>query len=567
MNRYLLVILLCAATIVAVAQERAPRWMVKSKNAMLLVTAFDSNGKVLRTGTAFFVSADGEAVASYSLFKDAASAEVKSSDGRSIYKVGRILGANDMYDVVRFKAEVSRPVVFLPIATENASVGEQVYMMQFSMDRVQPFKTGTILEASTFNGSFGYYKVSFPISEAEVNSPLLLSTGEVIGLAQEDASGEGENSYAVSVAYANSLDFTLIDHIGRVYSSVQIKKAWPKNVSEADFVLQSASAELDADEYLEMVNDFIAVFPDSPEGYSNRAIYYMLAASDAKSLSKAMEDITTAINRSEEKEDMYYRKANMIFNAIVMDSTITEAGWSYEAALEAVNQAIAISDNALYRLLQGHIFFNMQNYNAAYVSYAMVNDSDMASFESYRQSAETLTRISGFNIGDVIDLLDKAIASTGYSPTLAAASAVLERAEWKSRLALHDDEVKDYDLYYDIVEGDVNAVFFYFRHQARIKAGDMSGALEDIQQAIAMEPEADYLAEEASLFIRMDEHEKALQSLEKALAANPDFEACYRLKGVCLLRLNRAAEACEAFSKAKELGDPVVDRLIKENCE
>jgi Trypsin-like serine proteases, typically periplasmic, contain C-terminal PDZ domain len=563
MNRFLLVILLCATTVVAVAQERAPRWMAKSRNAMLLVTAFDSNGKVLRTGTAFFVSADGEAVASYSLFEDAASAEAKSSDGRSTYKVDRVLGADNMYDVIRFKVEVSRPVVFLPIANENVAVDEKVYMMQFSTDRVQPFTVGTILETSTFNGPFAYYKVSFPISGYEVNSPLILSTGEVIGLAQEDASGQSENSYAVSATYANSLNFNLIDHIGKAYSFIQIKKAWPSDVNEADFVLQNAASELDIDKYLEVVNDFISVFPNSPEGYSSRAMYYMLI----ESLSKAMDDITTAINRSEEKEEMYYRKANMIFSAVVEDSTITEVGWSSDAALEAVNQAITIKDNALYRLLQGHIFFYMQDYNAAYASYAVVNDSDMASFESYTHSVEALVRTTGFNIGDVIDLLDKAIASTGYSPTLAAAPLVLERAEWRSRLALHDEEVKDYDLYYDIVRGDVNAIFFYFRHQAKIKAGDMNGALEDIQQAIALEPEADYLAEEASLFIRMDEYEKALQSLNKALEINPDFGACYRLKGVCLLRLNRAAEACEAFSKAKELGDPVVDRLIKDNCE
>ena len=32
-------------------------------------------------------------------------------------------------------------------------------------------------------------------------------------------------------------------------------------------------------------------------------------------------------------------------------------------------------------------------------------------------------------------------------------------------------------------------------------------------------------------------------------------------------RQGKKAEACEAFNKAKELGDPVVDKLIKEHCK
>ena len=39
------------------------------------------------------------------------------------------------------------------------------------------------------------------------------------------------------------------------------------------------------------------------------------------------------------------------------------------------------------------------------------------------------------------------------------------------------------------------------------------------------------------------------------------------LKAGCYVRQGKKAEACEAFNKAKELGDPVVDKLIKEHCK
>ena len=38
-------------------------------------------------------------------------------------------------------------------------------------------------------------------------------------------------------------------------------------------------------------------------------------------------------------------------------------------------------------------------------------------------------------------------------------------------------------------------------------------------------------------------------------------------EGICYVRQGKKAEACEAFNKAKELGDPVVDKLIKEHCK
>ena len=65
----------------------------------------------------------------------------------------------------------------------------------------------------------------------------------------------------------------------------------------------------------------------------------------------------------------------------------------------------------------------------------------------------------------------------------------------------------------------------------------------------------------------MRKNEDALKSIEKAIAIAPDFGACYRLRGVCYVRLEKKAEACEAFNKAKELGDPLAEKLIKEHCK
>ena len=129
------------------------------------------------------------------------------------------------------------------------------------------------------------------------------------------------------------------------------------------------------------------------------------------------------------------------------------------------------------------------------------------------------------------------------------------------------EAVADYDRFYDLVNGQVSANFYYKREQAKFRAEDIDGALQDIQLAIAADPKnPDYLAEEAAIYVRKQDYAAAIASLDKALQLAPDFAACLRLKGVCYLRMNKKTEACEWLNKANEQGDPVAAKLVKEHC-
>jgi Tfp pilus assembly protein PilF len=65
----------------------------------------------------------------------------------------------------------------------------------------------------------------------------------------------------------------------------------------------------------------------------------------------------------------------------------------------------------------------------------------------------------------------------------------------------------------------------------------------------------------------MQDPVKAQASVQKALEIDPDFASCHRLLGVSYTRQQKKDEACNAFRKAKELGDPLADKLIKDNCK
>ena len=107
-----------------VAQNKADFHLAAEKvsPAVISVSVFDSFGKPLRTGTGFFVSADGKFVTSRSIVQGAAYAIAKASDGR-IYNVAGILTDAMPSDLAVLKAQPKQAVPFLS-PNKNAAAEE-----------------------------------------------------------------------------------------------------------------------------------------------------------------------------------------------------------------------------------------------------------------------------------------------------------------------------------------------------------------------------------------------------------------------------------------------------------
>ncbi len=575
MKRILLLILICCHLLPATSQKNATNWMYKSKKAVVLITTYGKDGAKLTSGIGIFVSETGDVLSAYELFKGAEKATVTDTEGKT-YPVTRVIGADELYDVIKVKAETPKKVQFFPIAADPLAVGTVAYLLPYSTEKKADFEQGTITEVSKLKDPYSYYKLSVPLEDGRVNSPILNAEGEVFGLAQADASGKKDVSYAVSASYVNNLAVSSTDFLNSVYNNIGIKKAWPADVEQAQVVLFLKGSTQDAKTYLETLNDFIATFPNSADGYLNRANHYAgrraeLAATpgeQANYLKLALDDIETASKYSDKKGDVYYNKAKLIYGVSAGDTTLTDPAWSVQAAQQTIQKAIEEDDAPVYHQLAGDIHFYLKEFDQAYNEYMVVNNSDLASPNSFYWAAKAKENTPGFNIGDVIALLDGAVDKCGLPLTSEAGQYILERIDWKLRLSQYAEAIADYDLYYKAMKGDVGSSFYFYREQAKFRAGDMEGALADIKEAVRLSPDVpDYRAEEASVYVRMKNYTDALASIEETLKVAPDFAACYRLKGICYVRMEKKAEACEALNKAKELGDPLAERLIKEHCK
>ena len=273
MKRILLLILICCHLLPATAQKNAPKWMDKSKKAVVLITTYGKDGAKLTSGTGIFVSETGDVLSAYELFKGAEKATVTDTEGKT-YPVTRVIGADELYDVIKVKAETPKKVQFFPIAADPLAVGTVAYLLPYSTEKKADFEQGTITEVSKLKDPYSYYKLSVPLEDGRVNSPILNAEGEVFGLAQADASGKKDVSYAVSASYVNNLAVSSTDFLNSVYNNIGIKKAWPVDVEQAQVALFLKGSTQDAKTYLETLNDFIATFQNSADGYLNLANHY-----------------------------------------------------------------------------------------------------------------------------------------------------------------------------------------------------------------------------------------------------------------------------------------------------
>lgn len=551
--------------------QKKPKWIEKAAKAVIMIETYDKQGNV-RKGNGFFIGPVGEAVSDYSLFAGAERAVVTDMDGNKM-EVTHILGADELYDVIRFRVGVSKNVSYLMQAAVMPQIGSEAYLLPYGTTKNSVITKATIQEVSKVKDQYGYFRLDMPLASSLVSIPLLTAEGEVFAAAQADATGK-DNTYGISVSYIQQLRMSGMDLFNKTYSSIGIRKAWPDKPEDAQIALLLYASSQDAKAYLETLNDFIKTFPDYPDGYMSRASHYVyqrekLATTEAEQmqmLNLAKADMEIAGKYNQNVADAYYNQAKLIYSVAVTDSTIQSEEWSVEAAKKLLDQAMANEALPVYYQLEGDIAFYQGDFEKAYESYMQVNESQAASAESYYLAAKAQQQLPNTNLLGVITLLDSAVRN---STSPAEAIAYLQEAiDFKTQYGQYEAVAKDYDLYYVLLRGNVTDAFYYYREQAKFRTGDLEGALKDIGLAIEIDPSnVIYQAEEGSVYLRMKEYTKAQQSIEKAIGLDPEFASSHRLLGVCLLRQEKNNDACKAFAKAKELGDPVVEKLIKENCQ
>jgi len=531
-----------------------PSWVKNASRSVFTLKTFAADGSLIASSNGFFTGTNGEAVSNFTPFKRASRAVVIDAQGKELQVAG-IIGANDMYDVVKFRVNSSKTQP-LALSSTITPVGSEVYLLPYH--ELKAVKSGPVRKAETFMGDNPYYTVALSMGENQVSCPLLNAAGQVIGMMQQPAVLGDSLSYAVSASFADSLKLTGITFHNETMKLTQVKKLLPTDIKEAALVLYFSGSQVDSAEYVSLIHDFIQQFPSAPDGYTYRAQQEMAAGNFAA----AERDMEQALKFADAKDDTHYIYARMIYNKEVYQSAQPYTGWSLDKALQHIQAANSINPQPTYRQLEGDIRFAQQHYDEAYEIYNSLLSTNLRSPEIFFAAARCKEMQKDTTA--MLALMDSTINMYSKPYLKEVAPYIWARAEARRNAGRYREAISDMNEYESLMTATVNDNFYYIRHQVEIQGHLYQQALNDINRAIQMNSnEILYYAEKASLEIRVGLYDQAIATAKECISLDPKNSDGYLFLGLAQCLKGQKPEGIRNLQKAKELGDTQADALIE----
>ena len=531
-----------------------PSWVKKATKSVFTVKTFSKDGSLIGSTNGFFVGTDGEAISNFSPFKGASRAVIIDASGKEM-NVDCILGADDMYDIVKFRVNASKTQP-LAIANSIAPVGSNSWLLPFR--ETKNIKSGAIRKAETFQENYAYYTVAMQTPENAVSCPLMNDAGEVLGLMQQPASERDSLSYAVSALFADSLKISGLSINDPTLKMTQIKKDLPATLTEANLFIYMANSQTDSATYVALVNDFVRKFPDAADGYMYRA---QISAA-ALDYANAESDMQQALKKATNKDDVLFNYARMIYQKEIFQENKSYENWNLDKALSMIQEANSINPQPAYRQVEGNILFAQKKYDEAYNVFTGLTKTNMDKAEMWFAAARC--REMQKDTTAMLALMDSTMA-TFTKPYLKQAGPYLwARANARIDAKKYRDAVNDLNDYEQLMAAQVNARFYYIRSQAEIEGRLYQQALNDLTKAVTMEPkETLYYAEKASLHIRVGQYDEAIATADECISIEPQGSDGYLFKGLAQCLKGDKKNGIPNLQKAKDLGDPQAEGLIQ----
>ena len=567
MKRTIWTVACCLLTMLASAQV-TPKWAEKAKKAVFSIVTYDKDNQMKGTGNGFYIDAQGTALSDYTLFEGAERAVIINSEGKQS-EVTRIAGANSMYDIVKFMTPIDKKQITLNLASQPAKVGETVYLLPYSTQKATTCQTGKVTAVDSIGNNSFYYTLEMKTGEKTVSCPIMNANGEVLGLIQKNASDESTESYAIGAGYGASLSVSALSMNDVALNSIGIKKALPDNEEQAFVFLHMSSGQMNEEDYLELIQDFMIQFPNSYDGYLQRALYF-IENKKADRYAQADEDLKKAIEISNKKAEVKHHVAKAIYayRLSVPENETPFESWTYERALNLIREAIQEDEQALYLQMEGDILFANKNYAEAFNSFDKVNKTPMAGPATFYSAAKAKQMTEGSDINEVIALMDSAIVRLSKPYLTEAAAYFYERATLKADAKNYREAVLDYNQFEEIVGSNATAAFYFEREQVEMQCRMYQQALNDINKAAELAPDnVDIWLEKGAVHLRVNQLDEALSAFQKVVSLDNQSAPGYRLLGYAQALKKMNKEACANFDKAKSLGDTLVDKLIEKYCK
>ena len=550
-----IITILFAAFVCCMVNAQPDKWVKKASKAVFTLKTFNADGSLIGSGNGFFITADGVAVSSYTPFRGAAKAVVIDAMGKE-YEVKSIIGANDVYDIAKFRVDATKCQTLrtAPAAVENTSL----WLLPYNAKNAYSCTAAKVKSVQKVQNDYDYYTLEATAPENTVGCPYLNANGEVVGIQQQSSSDDNTTQYAVGAAFATGLKMTGLSLNDPALKATSIKKDLPDELDQAILTLYLASTLGDAQSFVGLVDDFIAKFPQAPDGYSYKA--QIMAAQD--NYPEADKYMKLAIDNATDKAEARYNYAKMMYQNLIYFYDSASHAWSYEQALEQAEQAVALDPQLPYLTQKAQLLFACKRYADSYAAFQDVIGKGGRTAECFYGAARCKEQLNDTTA--CLALLDSAVATFSKPYLKEAAPYIYARAQALAESGKYRLAVNDYNEYENLMISQVNSEFYYIRSQVEAKARLFQQALNDLDKAIDKSPDILlYRSEKASLQIRVHLLDQAIETASECIRLFPDASDGYLFLGLAQCLNNNKVQGVGNLLKAKDLGDAQADVLIE----
>jgi Tfp pilus assembly protein PilF len=155
-----------------------------ARSTVLLLQAYDADGKHIATGTAFLVSQDGKLITTHHLIEDAFTAEVVLENGKTVPIEG-ILAEGGKNDLAALKISTNNARA-LPLGATSRKIQldtRVVLLNAPASPQVMPSEGLISAARGEVFGEDGWFQITSDLSDVSSGAPVLDENGKVIGVA------------------------------------------------------------------------------------------------------------------------------------------------------------------------------------------------------------------------------------------------------------------------------------------------------------------------------------------------------------------------------------------------
>lgn len=307
-----------------------PALVQKVKPALVEILTFDQQNNLLKTGTGFFVSANGLLLTDYHVISGGATVIAKTPTGAT-YTLKAIRDASQQSDVAMLEF-YAKDVLHLNLGSGTKAVEGQRVLVIGNPEGLEGTVSDGIISAFRENRSM--IQITAPISPGSSGSPVIDESGNAIGIATQIYK-EGQNlNFAITMemviaalAMSHQAEATPTPFVTAATpapSPVVAATPTPSAAgSSAEGYFNRAFQEVNSGNYrtgLTDYNEAIRLKPGWAEAYHARGIAYF----DLKLYQSAINDYTEAIRLQPDNAVVYAIRAIAYDNLKQFDKAITD---------------------------------------------------------------------------------------------------------------------------------------------------------------------------------------------------------------------------------------------------